>query len=69
MNTIVDDCGSFDVAVTTPEMVKAPNVQTKLAHRRYRTSCQARLVTRDWRSYVRMDARDGARLVASLAVV
>ena len=29
----VEDCDAYDVAITTPEMAKAPNVQTKLAHR------------------------------------
>ncbi|MDC0526040.1 SNF2-related protein [bacterium] len=29
----VEDCDAYDVAITTPEMAKAPNVQTRLAHR------------------------------------
>lgn len=29
----VEDCDAYDVAITTPEMAKAPNVQSKLAHR------------------------------------
>lgn len=29
----IEDCDAYDVAITTPEMAKAPNVQIKLAHR------------------------------------